>query len=107
MFRAERVAVHLRYCEHHRAYEVVVEPVTYLGRDEFRRVASVCRRHFMELARYWAWIRGFKTEAEARAFVEAILSELGERCFYDAIHSKVVVVPPKRELTEAEKEVLK
>jgi hypothetical protein len=61
----------------------------------------------MDLARRWMWVRGFKAEDEARAFVEALLIGLGERCYYDGVYDKVVVVHPKRELSEAEKEELK
>jgi len=80
-------------CGHH--YIVSVEPVTYVGRTEFKNFAAAFRRLFMNLERRWRWTRTFTNHAEAKNFAANLTKFLGELAYVD--NGQLCLVTPRAE----------
>jgi len=74
-------------------YDVVVEPVAYVGKGEFKLAAAAFRKFFMNFGGKWRWFRRFSSHAEAKAFAAALAKFLGELAYVD--NGQLCLVTPQ------------
>ena len=82
-------------------FHVSVQPIEYLGKEEFKRWIRLCKRNFMTLAsrQPWRFENAFSQYQDATLFAKALARQLGECAFFDRSKGQLTLVTPKEETT--------
>jgi len=80
-------------------FHVAVQPVEYLGREEFKAWMRLCKRNFMALTsrKPWVFENAFNSYTDAVLFVKSLCRQLGELAFFDRTKAQVQLATPKEE----------
>jgi len=76
---------------------VYVEPMVYIGNEEFHRIAKDLKKSYIDLVerRLWRWCRTFFSQEDATQFAMDLARSLGEADFLDE-NSRLCLVMPSR-----------
>jgi len=98
MFECRKYKIEIWQCRSGR-YHVTVEPIIFLGREEFKAWMRLCRRNFMALTsrKPWRFENAFSTKLEAVALAKKLARQLGETCYFDHDKKQLQIVTPKEE----------
>jgi hypothetical protein len=99
MIECKRFRIELWRCPNG-AFRVTVQPLEFLGREEFKRWTRLCKRNFMSLTsqRPWRFENAFGNYQDAVLFAKALARQLGECVFFDRAKGAFMVVAPKGEV---------
>jgi hypothetical protein len=99
MIECKRFRIELWRCPNG-AFHVTVQPLEFLGREEFKRWTRLCKCNFMVLTsqRPWRFENSFSQYQDALLFGKNISRQLGEPCFFDRAKGGLMVVAPKEEM---------
>jgi hypothetical protein len=80
-------------------FHVAVQPLEYLGKEEFKRWVHLCRRNFMTLAsrQPWRFENAFSNYEDAVLFAKALVRQLGEATFFNSSKGQPTLATPKEE----------
>ena len=78
-------------------FHVFVQPVEYLGKDEFKAWVKFCKKNFMALVsqKPWRFEIVFGSEADALGFAKNLAQYFGELCFFNRVKGLLQIVTPK------------
>jgi len=96
MFECKKFRIEVWQCRSGN-YHVVIQPIQYLGREEFKAWIRLCKRNFMALVsrRPWRFENVFSSRVEAVALARKLTAQLGEPCFFDRTKKQLQIVTPK------------
>lgn len=96
MFECRKYRIELWQCRSG-SFHVLIQPIKYLGKDEFKRWIRLCKQNFMDLVsrRPWQFDCAYSTHAEALALARHMTSQLDEIAFFDRVKAQVQIVTPK------------
>jgi hypothetical protein len=99
MFECKRFRIAMWCCEHGN-FHVSIQPLEYLGKEEFKRWIRLCKNNFMELTsrKLWRFEIVFCNEGDAFAFAKKMTGRFGEIAFFNHTKGRVEVVTPKEEI---------
>ncbi|MDI6813885.1 MAG: hypothetical protein QMD10_10140 [Desulfitobacteriaceae bacterium] len=96
VFECQRFRIELWQCRDGKLH-VSIQPLEYLGKEEFKRWIRLCKRNFMSLIsrKPWHFEIAFSNRVNAVGFAKNMARQLGEVAFFDHTKGHVEVVTPK------------
>ena len=98
MIECKRFRIELWRCQSG-GFHVSVQPLEYLGREEFKRWTRLCKRNFMVLTsqRPWRFENSFSQHQDALLFAKSLARQLGECAYFDRSKGQLQIVAPREE----------
>jgi hypothetical protein len=80
-------------------YHVWIQPVEYLGHEEFKNWMRLCRRNFMGLThrRPWIFENVFGDYEDAVRFAKQLARQVDEAVYFDRTRGQLQLVAPREE----------